>query len=223
MSETSQRIRIAREIIAENRKSALRGLANALNRSYTEKAVADRKLRELDLRNAAGALWDRAFEDVSAILKRHGRERLPLQNRLALLVGFPSQDPEPKPRPLNKIDAKRFDEAVSTWRKLLAEDKAFAARAQAVLDQMQEEIDRRRVQIQIDFTKALNAASDRSQSEAENAVESQLPDFVGGLSQRPDVRLDPEPERAYRFGSVGASATPSELAGPIWTTSVRRR
>jgi len=207
MGQTAERVRAAKALIQKNREQALKGLTSALYRAYSREAEAESRLREQDLTKASEAMWDAAFGKISALLKEHAGDRAPLANRLAFLIGFPFRNPKDRPRPENKVDAKAYDEAVVAWQKLLAEDREFAARVQAILEQVQAGVDDKKVDQRVAFTRALNAAADRSRSEANQAVSSKLPEFVGTLSERADVRIPSTPEKTVSLGPVPPIAT----------------
>ena len=207
MSQTAERVQAAKELIRQNREQALKGLTSALYRAYSREAEAESRLKQQDQVKQSEAMWNAAFGKISLLLKDHASDRAPLANRLAFLIGFPFRDPKVRPRPENKVDAKAYDEAVAAWGKLLVEDREFAARVQAMLDQVQAEIDSKRVDQRVAFTRALNAAADRSKSEAAQAVSSKLPEFEGSLSGRSDVRIPPTPEKTVSLGPVPPIAT----------------
>lgn len=207
MSQTAERVQAARELIRKNREQALKGLTSALYRAYSREAEAESRLKEQDFIKASEAMWNVAFGKISLLLQDHASDRAPIANRLAFLIGFPFRNPKDRPRPENKTDAKAYDEAVAAWQKLLAEDKDFAAKAQAILEQVQAELESKRVDQKVAFTRALNAAADRSQAEARQAVSSKLPEFVGSLSERSDVRIPPTPEKTVSLGPVPPIAT----------------
>ena len=207
MSQTAERVRVAKKLIQKNREQALKGLTSALYRAYSREAEAESRLKEQDLVKASETMWNAAFGRISELLKDHAGARAPLANRLAFLIGFPFRNPKERPRPENKVDAKAYDEAVAAWEKILAEDKVFAARVQAILEQVQAEVDSKKVDQKVAFTRALNAAADRSRAEANQAVASKLPEFVGTLSERTDVRIPPTPEKTVSLGPVPPIAT----------------
>lgn len=193
LSATADRVRDARRLIEENRQQALRGLTRALYRSYARAVEAERELKVRDLEKVSEALWDAAFGQISQRLQGHARTRLPMQNVLALIVGFPYENPGRLPRPEDRHDAKRLDLAIQAWKDLLTADRAFAEEAERILGQVRQELDSRRVQIQVDLSQGLNSAAEKSQMEAQQALQSSLPDFLGTLSQRPDLRLPAVP------------------------------
>ena len=207
MGQTAERVRAAKVLINRNREQALKGLTSALYRAYSREAEAESRLKEQDLVKASEGMWNAALNRISALLKEHAADRMPLANRLAFLIGFPFKDPKDRPRPENKVDAKDYDEAVAAWEKILADDKEFAKRAQAVLDQVQAEVDQKHLEQKVSYTRALNAAADRSRTEAAQAVSSKLPEFVGRLSERSDVSIPPTPERTVSLGPVAPIAT----------------
>ncbi len=215
VSQTAERVQAARDLIRKNREQALRGLTSALYRAYSREAEAESRLKEQDLLKSSEAMWNAAFGKIGALLQEHASERSPLASRLAFLIGFPFRNPNERPRPENKIDAKEYDEALAAWQKLLAEDKEFAAKVQAVLEQVEADVASKRVEQKIAFTRALNAAADRSSAEAGQAVSSKLPEFVGTLSERTDVRIPPTPEKTVSLGPVAPISTaPPRSAQP---------
>lgn len=215
VSQTAERVQAAKELIRKNREQALKGLTSALYRAYSREAEANSRLKEQDFVKASEAMWNAAFGKISILLQEHASDRAPLANRLAFLIGFPFRNPEQQPRPENKVDAKSYDEAVAAWRQLLSEDREFAARVQAILDQVQAEIQSKQVDQRAEFVRALNAAADRSRSEASQAVASKLPEFVGSLSERTDVQIPPTPEKTVSLGPVPPISTaPPRSAQP---------
>lgn len=221
LSETEERVRESRKLIDENRRQALRSLTAALYRSYERAARAERRQNQRDLEVLAEELWDKAFAGISSGLHDHAANRLPLVSRLALLVGFPPTDPALQPRPENVHDARTYDEAVAAWTKLLAADREFAASAQALLDLVQQELDLRRLEFQVNFGKALNIAAERSKFEAEEAISSRLPEVVGALSQQQDLSILPEPEKTIQLPAV--PTLPSQRIEPGFAYESLRR
>jgi hypothetical protein len=219
LSDTIARVRAARELIGRNRQQALRGLTAALYRAYAREAQTQRQLQERELESSSANVWTAAHDRISALLQEHAGDRFPLSSRLSLLIGFPFHNPAIRVRPENPVDAKQYDESVRLWERLLAEDKEFAAKVEAILDEVQTALDARRVQIQVDFAKALNAAADRSTAEAAKAIESRLPDFVGTLAQRSDIRIPPLPAESMSLPPVPAPSirlqTPDRPLGQL--------
>lgn len=203
LTATKDRLEQARRIVRENRDEALRSLTAALYRAYAAEAEAEREAKAEGMAEAIEARWQSAESEISELLQHSAGRRWPLQNRLAFLAGFPFSDPALRPRPENRFDARRYDEAVAAWKALLAEDARFAAEVRRIVEAVEAEISSRRSAIMIDFTRALNEAADRARAEAPQAVAGNLPDYMGQFAESADVEVPATPERTINFEAVG--------------------
>lgn len=209
LADTKARMDQARALIRQNREAARRSLAAGLYRAYAKEAEAARTERERSLRLKSDALWDEAFKELSAKLKNHARRRFPLSVRLAFLVGFPFEDPAQSPRPERVWGARRYDEAVEAWKKLLEEDADFAKVAEALLEEVESKIAQERVEIQVEFARRLNEYAARSGQEADASIESYDAEFPGALASGPELTVRAESERERNIPSLGAPKAPS--------------
>lgn len=220
LSDTRARLENARRLIVQNQDAARRSLAAALFRAYSREAEVARTESQRKLEADADSIWRAALDEVSEGLKEHAADRFPLATRLAFLLGFPFSNPAESPRPEGSRRQRRYDEAVEAWKKLLAEDREFAAFAAQLMQKVEAKIAEERVQIQIEFSTKLNEFAEKAREEADAAVTSNLPDFSGTLVERSDLTIPAEPEKTVSVPPVAPPSGSRAASGP---TRLERR
>lgn len=221
---TIERLKVAKQIIEENRGKSIASLSSMLRRIYL--AQADDRIDRMnrDQQPESDALLDESLAGIRALFERYGEERGPLLAHLGALARSTDLSVDPIPAGADEIEKSRKTRANELRVQIRRLDSAYEQQAQALLDQAYAKIQEQIKALEVQAEMIRKAAESKAVQDAESKARQTQADLSVRINDLVPDALPAVPSRKVAVpGSASLPNAPSDKTDAIFGSLEERR